>query len=196
MQIDMEKMKKLLALELPQSAVASALGCSESLVSQKMTEADFIADVAALKLARLEDSSQRDEKLDKLENTIIDKLEKGINYMLKPQDLLGALKVISAVPRRSQPNMTGASVQLSQTVKVVLPNVMAVTFIKNTQGEIIEAGGRSLATLPSKVLKQMALPNQQSQPRVGVIIDGNQTERISEPRGSTEGSKAISAAAA
>ena len=156
-------MKKLLSLDLPQIAVANALGCSDSLISQYMSDPNFLAEVSALKLARLEGASLRDEKLDTIEGKVIDKLMKSVDYLLKPQDLINALKTISAVPRKTVVNGNLQQTNLGQTVNITLPNVTAITFIKNANGEIIEAGGRSLSTLSAAGLKRLALPNQQEQ---------------------------------
>ena len=162
-QVDIKKLQKLLSLDLPQVAVAQALGITEGAVSQFMDSPEFRAEVAAMKLVRIEGASVRDDKLDEIEDSIITKLQKSIEYVIRPSELLGALKIISGVPRRTVANMNGAAQALGQTVNITLPNVIAVTYIKNQQGEIIEAGGRSLATLPSNVLKQLAGTNQQAQ---------------------------------
>ena len=177
---DLEKMKRLLALELPQVAIAAALGVSEGFVSQQMAVPEFIAEVAALRMAKLEKFSEDDARLDTIQSKVIEKLSTSVNYMLKPAELLGALKVISAIPRRSQVSTTGAAVGLSQTVNITLPNVVAVAFVKNGQGEIIEAGGRSLATLPSNVLKQMAAIQQKVPQQLQQQVRSNQHDGIRE----------------
>lgn len=181
--IDLQKMKKLLALELPQVAVASALGCSEGYVAQCMADGSFAAEVSALRIARLEGAGDRDVKLDKLEDLLLDKMEKSLALMFKPSEVLNAFKIINGAKRSTAVTAdNGAGGHLAQQVTVVLPQVLAINYVQNHQGEIIEAGGRSLATLPSNVLKQMAakqqqvqLPNRSTQ-IVGVLNDAQQTD--------------------
>ncbi len=154
--VDKGKLQKLLALDLPQVAVANALGCTEGYIAQCMADASFKAEVAAMKCARLTDGSDRDDKLDKLEGTLIDKLEKSVAMMFKPREILDAFKVVNAAKRSNQMAAGSADPMLGQQARIVLPRVMAVTFVQNNYGEIVEAGGRSLATLPGNVLQQMA----------------------------------------
>ena len=191
MKTDIEKMKKLLSLDLPQAAVAAALGCSDSLVSQYMADNSFVADIAALRLVRLESATVRDEKLDALENTVIDSLKKSINYMIRPAELLGALKVLSAVPRKSTPSIASEQSSLKQVVNIVLPNAMAIAFIRSPQGEIVEANGRSLATLSAASLKQLVVSTQQQ--KIGVQSNGRELKDKSRR---IEGTEIIEAAAA
>jgi predicted transcriptional regulator len=178
--VDMRKLQKLLSLDLPQVAVAQALGITEGAISQFMDSPEFRAEVAAMKYARIEGAAVRDEKLDAIEDTVIDKLQKSISYMIKPSELLCALKILSGVPRKSAVNLTGAAQALGQTVNITLPNVTAITYVKTQQGEIIEAGGRSLATLPSSVLKQLAGTNQPAQQQLAV--GGNNGQNRQDPR--------------
>jgi predicted transcriptional regulator len=178
--VDMRKLQKLLSLDLPQVAVAQALGITEGAISQFMDSPEFRAEVAAMKYARIDGAAVRDEKLDAIEDTVIDKLQKSISYMIKPSELLCALKILSGVPRKSAVNLTGAAQALGQTVNITLPNVTAITYVKTQQGEIIEAGGRSLATLPSSVLKQLAGTNQPAQQQLAV--GGNNGQNRQDPR--------------
>lgn len=181
MAIDLGKMKKLLAQDIPQVAIAAALGCTEGFISQCLSSQEFAMEVAALRIARLEGASDRDGKLDKLEDVIIEKLETSLAYMMKPSDLLGAFRIINGAVRRGTNGINPNVQPLGQSVVIVLPKVTALSFIQNQNSEIIEAGGRSLATLPSHVLKQMAA----NKPRVieGDFTNGNELRSIKESAG-------------
>lgn len=171
--VDKSKLQKLLAQDLPQVAIANALGCSEGYISQCMADDAFRAQVAAIRIARLEGAGDRDDALDKLEGQLIEKMEKAVNYMIKPRDILDAFKVINSAKRSNSVALTSAGDGFGQQARIILPRAMAVTFVQNNFGEIVEAGGRSLATLPANVLKQMAATKQQQ--LLGVSNDGNNT---------------------
>jgi hypothetical protein len=158
--VDLNKMKKLLAHDVPQINIAQVLGCSEGFISQCVASPEFMAEVAAIRIARTEAAANRDEAYDELEDMLLEKLKKSINFMLRPAEILTALEKINKAVRRGQTSGVISSNTLNQSVQIVLPNVTAVAFLKNQQGEIIEAGGRSLATLSSTSLKQMASTNQ------------------------------------
>lgn len=166
--IDKEKMRKLLAQELPHVVVASALGCSEGYISQCLADPNFAAEVSLLKVEKLEECMNRDAALDRLENRIIEKLDKATNLMFKPMELVSAFKVINAAKRSNTVPAGATTTQLNQQVTIIMPQSIAVSFIKNAQGEIIEAGGRSLTTLPASVLKAMA----QNPAQIGVSNNG------------------------
>lgn len=159
--IDKQKLQKLLAQELPQVAIAQALGCSESYVSQCMADPQFAAEVSALRVARIEGAGDRDAKLDALESTLIDKLEKAVSLMLRPGEIINAFKIVNAAKRANSLPAGAISGNLGQQVTLVVPQMIVNNFVQNQNGEIIEAGGRSLTTLPSHVLKQMAASKQQ-----------------------------------
>ena len=167
--VDMEKLKKLLSQDIQQSSVAAALGCTEGFISQCLSEESFRHDVAALKLARVESVNDRDITLDKMEDKIIKKLDKAVDYMMRPQELLAAFKAVNSATRRGAAVVGNSQGMVGQVVTVILPVVHSSAFIRNQNGEIIEADGRSLATLPSNVLKQMAAANLQ----LGVNNNGN-----------------------
>lgn len=158
--IDLEKMKKLLAMDVPQVVVASALGCTEGYVSQCLSSEQFQAEVQALKLAKLESADKRDLQLEAIEDKLVEKIAKAVDYMLRPQELLGAFKVINGRQRSVAVAGAGNQQAPGQVVNITLPAIVALNFVKNSNSEIIEAGGRSLTTLPSSVLKQMAFPQQ------------------------------------
>lgn len=157
--IDATRMKKLLAQDLPQNVIAKVLGCSEGFVSQKAAE--FAEEVVAMKIAKLSAASDTEERREALEGTLLEKLEKAVDFMLRPAELLAAYKTITGASNKTAAALAngGNATQQGQLVTVVLPQVLAINFVQNQQGEIIEAGGRSLATLPSAVLKQMAKTN-------------------------------------
>jgi hypothetical protein len=173
--VDMEMMKKLLALDLPHVQIASALGCTDSYISQCLENAEFKAAVSTLRITRLTAASARDDKIDRLEDKVLDNLEKTIPYIMRPKDALDAFKILNAAKRTSQQgvNSQNGGAGTGQLVTILLPVGISSQFVRNANNEIIEAGGRSLAALPSKVLQQMAA-NQLAIPK------GNSNERTPE----------------
>ena len=200
--VDLGKMKKLLSFDVPQVSVAAALGVSEGLVSQYMSDPQFSSEVASMKLARLEGLNSRDDLLDKIEDKVLNKLEKAVDYMMRPGELLAALKVVNGAQRRGSSINGVATQQLAQTVNILIPQAIAVTYIQNANSEIIEAGGRSLTTLPSNILKKMAGASNNPKPQspvsqlgVPANVQRNQ-ERVPLETGGTQEFQTYEAAAA
>lgn len=162
MGVDLEKMKKLLALDIPQAAIAQALGCTEGFISQQLSREEFSQAVATAKLTALEAEGDRASRLNSMLDATIEKLQKNIPITYKTADLLAIFKIIdSSVSRNAAAVAANNALQLAngsggQLVQILLPNITALTFIKNTNGEIVEAGGRCLTTLSTQGLKQLA----------------------------------------
>lgn len=154
--VDTDKLVKLLSLDIPQVQIALALGCTEGFISQQLQLDDIRSRVSTLRISRLEGTAKHDESLELIENKLIEKLTKSVDYFIKPQEIVNALKVVNGLARKGQVTGNSSSQPLGQVVQVILPNATAINFIRNDRNEIIEADGRSLATLPSHVFKQMA----------------------------------------
>lgn len=154
-----EKIKRLLGRGLQQAVVASAVGCSESYVSQLMAREDFAAAVNELRVAFLEADGNREERMASIEDKITEKLEKAIPYMMKPQELLNAYKVINGRKRGTESSLAVAPMQ--QVVQVNLPVFIQHNFLSNKNNEIVEVAGRSMATLTPASLKHMLADRQE-----------------------------------
>lgn len=154
-----EKIKRLLGRGLQQAVVASAVGCSESYVSQLMAREDFAAAVNELRVAALEADSGREERMASIEDKITEKLEKAIPYMMKPMELLNAYKVINGRKRGGESSSVVAPV--TQVVQVTLPVFVQQNFLSNKNNEIVEVAGRSLATLTPASLKSLLATRQE-----------------------------------
>lgn len=149
-----DKLKELLGRGISGAVAASAVGCSESYVSQLLAEAEFAAEVSALKLLHVTKDTQRNDKIDNLKDKLLDQLEKAAQFAYKPGEVLTAAKALQALSTTRSGNETAAAQQVqSQIVQVVLPTVTAASFTRNSLNEVVEVNGRSMATLTPAALK-------------------------------------------
>lgn len=146
-----ERVLELLGAGYKPPMVASILGISESRISQLLADDSFASKVLALRLSRAKGTIDRDNKWDKIEDTLLKKFEDAIVFMNDPLKLLRTLQVVNAAKRRGagtadsgEAGMTGTIVQISAPKNVVM------NFITNAQNEIIEVGGRSMVPMASK----------------------------------------------
>lgn len=161
--IDKERVKQLLGSGLSNDIVSSTLGCDQSYISQLMAVDSFRDEVIALRTASLTAATQRDKKIDSIEDTLIDQLERTVEYIVKPGDLLRAFAMVNAAKRRGVPAHESTIIN-NNIVNLQIPEVVLRNFQRNGSNEVVEVEGRPLVTIDSgKLLREVA----QEQPNEG-----------------------------
>lgn len=152
-----EKALRLLGSGVQAEAVASALGVTASRISQLLAEDNFSKKVANLRYESLQKHNRRDTKYDSLEDRLIDKLEKSLPLLVKPESILKAITVVNGAKRRGQ--SAPAQVNNQQNiVNLVLPASIAAKFTvaTNIDNQVTRAGDQELLTMASgNLLKQV-----------------------------------------
>jgi predicted transcriptional regulator len=156
-----DKAKELLGLNLPNNVVASAIGVSESQVSQWLSDEQFALEVQELKLTNFAEHATRDRKYNKLEDLVLQKLEEKLDsglFFTSPREILSAITVLNKAVRRATPAELGAGAGNRTIVNLQLPenSAFAAKFILNGQNQVVEIAGRSMATMSARgVVKQL-----------------------------------------
>lgn len=163
MATDKNKIKELLGSGLSNDVVASAVGVTPAYIAQLLSQTEFADDVIELRTKSLTAANDRDRRIDKIEDTLIDKLNEAIDggQVYKPRDLLHSFAVLNAARRRGVP--ATASVTLNQQiVQLILPKEVIRHFTATPQGEVIDITvdgekKQTLVTMPSgELLKQLS----------------------------------------
>lgn len=148
-----ERALALLGQGLGAEVVASAVGVSPSRISQLISDPEFAAKVAELRFAHLVKHNARDEKYDKLEDKLLDKMENLIPFMMKPFEVLKAIAVINGAKRRgiSTPEqISGQQTVIPLTLPTaILQNFSAKNIQVNIHNQVIKAGEQELVTVQS-----------------------------------------------
>lgn len=158
---DRNKIKEMLGFHIPNNVVASALGVSESLISQLLSEEEFAREVQDLKLKNTLQHVTRDREYDSIEDTLInklkEKLENGLSFT-KPSEILAAIRIVNGAKRRSTPSEVGTTAGARALINLQLPTgtEFAARFVLNGNNQVIEVAGRPLATMGAKsVISQL-----------------------------------------
>lgn len=144
-----ERALALLGQGLSSSVVASALGVTDSRISQMLAESSFAAEVQKLRFENLQQSTEIDSKYNNLEHKLLEKLEKVLPLVTKPRDLLQAIHIVNGAKRRGQVAPDQDSMN-AKVVQLSLPNVIQQKFITNNYQQVVEVRdetGRSTQTL-------------------------------------------------
>jgi predicted transcriptional regulator len=154
----------LLSQNFSPAQVASKLGVTESYISQFMAETEFANQVAHAKLNTLQSYTERDQKYDKIEDALLDKLLVSVKTIHRAGDILRALQMVNKAERRGASSHEIAKAFQAETTSVVtlaLPDIVKTKFILNSNNEVIEIDSRPLITADSRVLMAEHLKDSQ-----------------------------------
>lgn len=135
--------------------VASALGVSASRISQLLANKEFADQVASLRYDNLQKHNSRDDSYDSLEDTLLEKLQKSLPLMFRPNDILKALQVVNGAKRRGQSVPTQGSGHQT-IVSLTLPTMITQQFVTNAVNQVVSAGDQDLVTMQSGNLLAMS----------------------------------------
>ena len=153
---------ELLGQGLSQAVVAGALGVTEGRITQLLSDEEFARKVSEKRIATLQQSTEIDQKYNKLELDVLNKLEKQLPAIYQPMQLLKAAQILNSAKRRgaSAADMSNTS-NSSPVVNLTLPNAVINQFTKNIHNQIIEVKdgqgqSKSLVTATSTTVARLA----------------------------------------
>lgn len=188
--IDRNRALLLLGSGLGPTDVATTLGCDPSYISQMLMEDEFRQEVLAERIKSLTAQTQRDQKIDSIEDQLIGKLVDAIPTMFKTRDILAAFHILNSAKRRGA-SVAGGSLTINQNiVSINLPPAARQHFFPkmNAQGEVVQVGDQITQTKPLQQLMQERLQLQQKKLAAQTVEVLDESPR-KESR-STEGSTA------
>jgi len=171
-----------LAQNLAPSQVAATLGVTESAISQLLAQEDFAAELAALQQAASEEDLKFDDRLDQAESMFLENIERRIG-MANMQQSLQAFRVLNGAKRRKD-----SRVQLGQgnngvTVNIMMPIAMIPKYVMNSQSEIVEVEGKTMASAsPGRVNEMLAETKLAALPAPDGVTQAIPTDSVKQTR--------------
>lgn len=171
--------------------VASAVGCEPSYISQLLSDQDFADQVQARRLDALQAATERDDRLNGLEDTLITRTEALISQpfaFTKPMEAIRALHMVNGLKRRGAgADQVGGNVTNNTVVTLVLPEVTMGKFTVDINNQVVQAGNQTLVTmgsgsiapLASSVLPTSSLANMLESAQSSLTNQTNSIERNS-----------------
>lgn len=141
-----QRLLEMLGNGLAPTVCASALGISESYISQCLGEEEFAMAVTAKRFANLQAATKRDRSYDSIEDELIEKMQQLLPMMYKPMEVLRAITVINAAKRRGADAAPNTVVHTT-IVKLTIPVAVQAKFVRNVNNQVIEAGEQELVTI-------------------------------------------------
>lgn len=165
-----ERIATLLGDGIPAATVAASLGCSESYISQLLSQDDFKQRISTARYEVLAKHNERDASYDTLEDKLLLKLDSSLPLMHRPAEILKALQVVNAAKRRGA-SAPEAIQEKAVVLKLVMPAQIMHKFTVNIQNQVIQAGEQELLTISSKELENGTRA-------LKAITAGNQETRV------------------
>jgi hypothetical protein len=139
--------------------VASAIGVSVSRISQLLSTPEFAARVAELRFATLSRHNERDQRADRIEDLLLEKLENVIPFITDPMKLVAAYTRINAAKRRGSSSPEAITAQ-TQVVALNIPSIVINQHIRNDiqvnmNNQVIKAGDQELITVQSGNMEKL-----------------------------------------
>lgn len=150
-----DRILSLLGNGFSPAITASAVGCSESYVSQLLSDEQFSAAVSELRFNNLQAANARDTKIDAIEDELLKKLKEAIPLMMRPMEITKAAAVVNAMKRRGSSAPEQVHIH-NQVIALQLPSFAKTQFQFSSTRELVEVAGRALITMPSAQLLQEA----------------------------------------
>lgn len=155
---------EMLGNGLAPAVVSSALGVSESYISQLLGEESFNQQVTGLRYANLQAATSRDRSYDSLEDALLVKMAQAVPMLYKPMEIVRMASMVNAMKRRGADAPENTVIHQT-TVQLTLPIAITSRFITNSANQVIEAGDQELITIAASSLnsKLDALKSKQIQ---------------------------------
>ena len=143
----------LLGNGVPPELVAAAVGVTASRISQLVSDPEFSKKIAEARYLNLSKHNERDNKYDRVETELIDKLETMLPMMYKPVDVLRAIQVVNMAKRRGA-SAPETLIAQKEVVSLSMPTVLLNQFTQqniqvNINNQVIKAGEQDLVTVQS-----------------------------------------------
>jgi hypothetical protein len=163
-----QKAIKLLGQGIPAINVASALGCDPSYISQLMSQEDFAAAVQDLRLKALSDATERDSRLNGIEDKLISRIDDDISNnplaFRSAMDRVRALSMVNAMKRRGAAGDMHAGSGHTTIINLTLPTHLIDKYANrrvemDINNQVVSVGTQNLITMQAGTLNNLLEEN-------------------------------------
>lgn len=160
----LEKAIELLGRRVPASVVANATNLSMSYLHEMCQDEHFMGRIVALQTERLEEATNRDNKYNKLEDKLLERLETLAPNIHDPVKAAQVLKIVNGAIRRGAGENNPAEINMQQgVVTLVMPTNLLNMFqnkqhevVVNDKNEVVAVSGTKLGRMDSTKLLDIA----------------------------------------
>lgn len=145
---------EMLAQGISPVQVATAIGVTESYVSQLMGDEDFRASLDEHRVAISKENLAFDAQLERTEKGYLDRIEEKQKFA-NLQQSLQAFKILNSARRRKDGVLINQQVNIGAVVNISLPQFAVPSYVVNAKNEIIEVEGKTMISATPKRLDEI-----------------------------------------
>lgn len=139
---------------------AAALGLSESRVSQLLSDERFANQLATNRFEALAKHNERDSKWDKIEDQLLNQLERTVPMIMQPEKIARVLQIVNQAKRRGASSVEHIH-QQQTVIQLHLPTKIVNRFQVNGQNQVTQletedGKSQSMVTIQSGQMKKLA----------------------------------------
>lgn len=138
-----------------QVEIARAVGVDESYVSQIVNDPEYASQIEIAAVQETEKNSKYDDKLDLVEETAMDVVQRKLSLATSMKDALLVAQRVNMMKRRRDTAPATRQPQAT-VVNLVLPQIAVNNYVMNSQSEIIEVEGRTMISAAPAQLENLA----------------------------------------
>lgn len=156
-----DKIAGFLGQGLSTSVVAGATGVTPGYISQLLVDESFRNKVTELRTQALQKFSTIDQNYEDMELKLQERLRRVLPLIVKPHDVLEAIKTINSTKRRGTTDLateaTSATVIEIKMPQTILQNFTKTTIVQHNEiNQIIQAGEQSLITAQPDHVRELS----------------------------------------
>lgn len=136
---------------------ARALGITPGAVTQLMETPEVATELSRLREEQLLRSSALDTKYDRIEDKLLDQLERTVPLLLRPGEIANVLARVNSAKRRGAGHTPAAAP--TKILQLNLPTILQQKFVVNSHNQVITAGAQDLVTIPSAAVAKLIEAN-------------------------------------
>lgn len=158
-----EKVIQMMGQGYTAEIIAATLGITPSRVSQIVSDPAVASVIQGMRFENLQKHNERDDKLDSLEDKLIDSLAQTVSYLQDPMKIAHVFSKVNGAKRRGT-SAPEQAVQHQTVINLNLPQVIVQHFSRGANNEITkvintDGSTKSLVTMQSGELLKRAREN-------------------------------------
>lgn len=171
-----QKLLGFLSSGVPPAAAASAAGVDPSYVSQLLDNESFRLALYEKSAERLEQDVKHDSRIESVEAKALAAIEQKLPFIRSAMEAAKIFQILNNSKKRAMTKNAAPESGLG-SVTIVLPRAIATSLDLrvNTQQQVIEVAGRTMAPLPSKNLPEILAARQKQ-----IAADSQRAEQVLE----------------
>lgn len=149
---------ELLGKKVPASQVCTICSISASYLHEMMQDEHFMGRIVAIQTTKLKKQSERDDRYDKIEDKLLERLESQICGLVSAAETAKVLKIINSAVRRGAGEVNNDVTNIQNVVELTLPPHLLKLFaqqhevVLNDNNEVVSVSGTTLGRMDSTKL--------------------------------------------